>query len=94
MLFNKLVKVGEIVRNRSNRHCYLIVNKTSEGIFIVDLMERDNDPARVDIILPGLFDKYDRDIEIDDIEEWEAKSLKEKLPLLDDLEYHNDRLTL
>lgn len=87
MLFQKAVKVGEILRNRATRECWLVVQKSAQGIFVINLMNRGNqDPAPVMLILSGYTDHWQRDREIDDLNDWEAKQLSDKMPLVEKVE--------
>lgn len=85
MLFQKEIKIGELVRNRNTREVFLVVAKTTQGVFIVNLMLPNNNPALVQMILPGYTDSWDRDTDINDLEEWEAELINKKMPLIEEL---------
>ncbi len=75
-LIFKEVKVGEMIRNRK-RECFLVVTKSTQGLFVINLMTEYTPPI-VQIILPKDMDKWSRDIDIDDLAEWEKDLLEKK----------------
>lgn len=83
MLFQKDVKVGELVRSRITREVFLAVHKTTQGVFVVNLMLPNNNPALVQMILPGYTDSWDRDVDIIDLEKWEADIIEKKMPIIE-----------
>lgn len=86
MLFQKDVKVGELVRSRETREVFLVVNKTTQGVFIINLMIPNNNPALVQMILPGYTSSWDRDTDIADLEEWEKDIIEKKMPLIESVQ--------
>lgn len=78
MIFSKIVKVGELIRNKNTREVWLIVDKTSQGIMVINLHLKLS-PAPILCILQGQSDEWARDIDIDDLEEWEKRMLERKL---------------
>lgn len=85
MLFQKEVKIGEVVRSRKTREMFLVVDKTTAGVFVINLMLNVS-PAVIQCILPGYTDEWDRDVDIDDLEEWEAELINKKMPLIEELD--------
>jgi hypothetical protein len=78
MLFHKQIKIGELLRNKNTRDVFLVVHKTTQGLFVINLMER-SDPLQIYIILPRNNRSWERDIQIVDMSEGEAKFIEEQL---------------
>lgn len=85
MSFHKAVKIGELIRNKKNRSIWLVVHRTTQGIYIVDAMS--NEPVKqIYIILPAWEGDWERDADIDDVTEWEKKQLEPNLADLKTIE--------
>ena len=91
MLLTKEAKVGEVVRNKKNREIWLVVGKNNQGLLVINLMLKNN-PASVMMILPAHADAWQRDHDIEDLEEWEKKTLEEKMPLIEEVEQAEENL--
>lgn len=91
MQFLKIVKVGEILRNRRNRKIWLIVGKSTKGVYVIDLMIQHNGPAPINIILQDQSDEWDRDTDIEDLEEWEKNMMMQNMTLIDSIEVHAEQ---
>lgn len=91
MQFLKIVKVGEILRNRRNRKIWLIVGKSTKGVYVIDLMIQYAGPAPISIILQDQSDEWDRDTDIEDLEEWEKNMMLQNMTLIDSIEAHEQR---
>lgn len=89
MLLKKNVKVGELVRNRDTRQVYLVVGKNTQGLMVINLMTSTT-PAQIYMIVPGQATLWDKDSEINDLEEWEKDVLSNKLPLVDAITEEED----
>lgn len=68
MLFFREIKVGELLRRRTTKEAYIVVAKSTQGLFVVNLHARNN-PAILQFLLPAQTDEYRRDQDIDKIEE-------------------------
>lgn len=86
MLFQKIVKIGELLRNRNSREIWLVVSKSTQGMFVINLMRADRNPADVHMILPAHNEMWDRDTEIEDLERWEKELIEAKMPLIEKFE--------
>lgn len=91
MFFYKLVKIGEIIRSRETRSCFLIVEKQGENLFVVNLMDATPVPG-LQVVLPKAQENFDRDIEIVDLEKWEADCLANRVP--ETVKYADDFATI
>lgn len=76
LVFNKVAS-GDIIRSRESGHIFLVVYKGEMGLLIVNLMAKTG-PSFLNLLLPKDEPSFDRDIEIDKLEEWEKEVLKEK----------------
>ncbi len=85
MTFHKEIKIGELLRNKLTRGVWLVVDRTSQGLMVIDLMIK-NDPADIHMILPAYSHNWERDKDIDDLDEWEASMVKQKMPLIESIE--------
>lgn len=75
-------KPGEILRHKQTRHPYIVIDKSSAGITVVDLFGK-IDPAPAVVILNRVMDKFEPDVEMIDMTETEAVKLKKALPLVE-----------
>ncbi len=85
MTFHKEVKIGELLRNKLSREVWIVVDRTAQGLMVVNLMIK-NDPADIHMILPAYSHNWERDRDIDDLDEWEALTLNKKMPIIDSVE--------
>lgn len=70
-------EVGELIRNKVREEIYLIVDKSDAGLLIINLMTS-GDPIIPLFLLPRDSENWDRDLDIDKLEDWQKEKIKDK----------------
>jgi len=79
------IKAGEIIRNKRTREPFLVIGKSPQGVYVVNLKEA-IDPAAMMIILPRAERSFEPDKEIIDMNREEADIIRGKLHIVEEIQ--------
>jgi len=69
MIITDLIE-GELIRSRKNLEIFMVLKVSTNGVYIANMLQKHN-PAYLQFIFPGQVNDFDRDIDIDSLEQWQ-----------------------